>query len=255
VAAAQRSPVAAEATEKDTDNLPQRWAIWLSVGDDLRFASHRDMMRALERLALRAGLGLRFTQGFNPHPILSLIPPRPVGVASRDDLLVVTLDESIGPAALLSALRAADPPAGLTFIGAMELPTKATPQPRRSLYELALDPPRTKAVGARLAELAGADSWPVERMVKTGRGRRRASVGFATRTVDLLPRVADLSVAEGKLAFAALSDQAGSARPGEVLALCGLDERTDLASLVRVEVDYRLSGGKTDFRAAGAEQT
>ena len=235
--------------------MPQRWAIWLSIEGDLRFASHRDMMRVIERLALRAGLRLRFTQGFNPHPILSLIPPRPVGVASRDDLLVVTLDESIEPAALLLALRAADSPAGLKFIGAMQLPTKATPQPRCSLYELALNPPRTKAVGARLAELAGADSWPVERMVKTGRGRRKASAGFATRTVDLRPRVADLRASEGTLAFAALADQQGSARPGEVLALCGLDERTDLASLVRVEVDYRVSGGKTDFRAADAEQT
>ena len=179
--------------------MPQRWAIWLSTEGDLRFASHRDMMRAIERLALRAGLGLRFTQGFNPHPILSLIPPRSVGVASRDDLLVVTLDESIEPVALLLALRAADPPAGLTFIDAMELPTKATPQPRRSLYELALDPLRTKAVGARLAELAGADSWPVVRMVKRGRGRKKASTGFATRPVALRPRVADLRASEGTL--------------------------------------------------------
>ena len=235
--------------------MSQRWAIWLSVEGDLRFLSHRDMMRAIERVAVRAGLDLRFTQGFNPHPILSLIPPRPVGVASRDDLLVVTLDEPTDSAALLSALRGANPPRGLAFVGAAELPTKATPPVKCSLYELAIDEPRRKAVAARLAEMAGVDGWPVERMVKAGRGRKRASAGFPTKAVDLRPRVADLRVVEGTLGFAALENEEGGARPSEVLALCGLNERTDLASLVRIEVDYRLSGGQTDFRAAGAEQT
>ncbi len=235
--------------------MPQRWAIWLSVEGDLRFASHRDMMRAAQRLALRAGLRLRYTQGFNPHPILSLIPPRPVGVASRDDLLVVTLDEPAQPAEIVSALNQAHPPRGLMVIDAAELPAKATPQPRRSRYELPLDEPRSTAVAVRATELAGQERWPVERMVRTGRGRRKAAAGFATKTIDLRPRVEDLTATGSVLAFTVLFDHAGSARPGEVLALCGLDERTDLASLVRVGVDYRLGLEETDFRAADTEQT
>ncbi len=213
------------------------------------------MMRSVERLAARAQLRLRYTQGFNPHPILSLIPPRPVGVTGRDDLLVVTLDEPTTDAEIVACMRAANPPRGLTIRGAAELPAKATPQPRRSRYELPLDPQRIKAVEARVGELAGATSWPVERTVKTGRGRRRAAMGLATKTVDLRPRVEGLAVHAGELAFVLLADQGGSAKPAEVLALCGLNERIDLASLVRVEVDYRLDASETDFRTGAPEQT
>ncbi len=212
-------------------------------------------MRSVERLVVRAQLRLRYTQGFNPHPILSLIPPRPVGVTGRDDLLVITLDEPTTDAEIVACVRAANPPRGLTIRGAVELPAKATPQPRRSRYELPLDPQRTKAVEARVAELARATSWPVERTVKTGRGRRRPAMGLATKTVDLRPRVEGLAVEAGELAFGLLADQAGSAKPAEVLALCGLNEKIDLASLVRVEVDYRLDAAETDFRTGPAEQT
>ncbi len=234
--------------------MPQRWAIWLSVDGDLRFASHRDMMRSAQRVAARAGLDLRYTQGFNPHPILSLVPPRPVGVASRDDLLVVKLQETTDAASIVSRLEAASPPRGLTFGGASKLPDRTNPQPRRCRYELPLDPGRMNAVAANVERLAGAESWPVERMIKTRQGRRRTPAGFATKTVDLRPRVDSLRVADGRLCFTVLSDQAGQARPGEVLALCGLDERIDLASLVRIGVDYCLDD-QTDFRIAGVDGT
>ncbi len=237
--------------------MPQRWAIWLSIEGDLRFASHRDMMRSVERLAVRAGLRLRYTQGFNPHPILSLIPPRPVGVASRDDMLVIALDEPTTSVEIVSDLQNASPPAGLTVIGASELEGKASPQPHASHYDMTLDDAtRRDAVASRTAELAEAQCWPVERAVKAkgGRGRRREA-SFATKSVDLRPRVEQLVVTGNRLSFILPAAATGSAKPGEVLALCGLDERTDLASLVRTEVDYRLGSDQTDFRAGELKQT
>ena len=81
--------------------MPQKWAIELSVEGDLRFLSHHDMMRAMERLVCRAKLPLKYTQGFNPRPVLSLSLPRPVGVASRAELLVVTLEEDLDEQVLL----------------------------------------------------------------------------------------------------------------------------------------------------------
>jgi len=230
--------------------LSQKWATWLSVDGDLRFASHRDMMRSIERLAVRAGVSLRYTQGFNPHPILSLVPPRPVGVASRDDLLVMMLDEPTDASRIVSGLNAAKPPEGLTFIGAAELPAKATPQPRKARYELPLEGTRIKTVAARLSQLEATASWPVERMVKVGRRRRQRDESIVTKTVDLRLYVTDLRITQRSLCFALLSDKAGGARPGEVLGLCGLDERTDLAVLVRVAVDYCLNDSKMDFRTS-----
>ena len=101
--------------------MGQRWAVCLGVDGDLRFGSHHDMMRAIERLAVRAELPLAYTQGFNPRPKLSIVCPRPVGVVSRGDLLVMALTESIDADQLCHRLRQACPPPGLDVVGARPL--------------------------------------------------------------------------------------------------------------------------------------
>jgi len=49
----------------------------------LRFISHLDWMRMLYRLVGMIDLPVIYTQGFNPHPRISLSPPLPVGVQGR----------------------------------------------------------------------------------------------------------------------------------------------------------------------------
>lgn len=48
-------------------------AVWIS---------HLDLMRALQRAFRRAGLLLKHSQGYSPHPILSIAMPLSVGVSS-----------------------------------------------------------------------------------------------------------------------------------------------------------------------------
>lgn len=45
----------------------------------LKYISHLDTMRLVERACRRADLPLEFTQGFNPHPKISVTPALPVG--------------------------------------------------------------------------------------------------------------------------------------------------------------------------------
>lgn len=67
--------------------------LWLKFSrrDSLSFISHLDAHRAYYRLFRRAGLPLAFSQGFNPHPILSLASPLPLGFISRADYLDLEL--------------------------------------------------------------------------------------------------------------------------------------------------------------------
>ncbi|HOH46340.1 MAG TPA: TIGR03960 family B12-binding radical SAM protein [Candidatus Cloacimonadota bacterium] len=51
----------------------------------LRFISHLDWMRMLFRWVGSIPLELVFTQGFNPHPKVSLSPPLPVGVSGLNE--------------------------------------------------------------------------------------------------------------------------------------------------------------------------
>ena len=66
-------------------------AIRFRIAGAMRFLSHAETSRVLQRACVRAGIAVRYSQGFNPHPRLSLPLPRPVGVESEDELLVVKL--------------------------------------------------------------------------------------------------------------------------------------------------------------------
>ena len=68
-------------------------AIRFRIGGAMRFLSHAETSRVFQRACVRAGIPVRYSQGFNPHPRLSLPLPRPVGVESEDELLVVKLCE------------------------------------------------------------------------------------------------------------------------------------------------------------------
>ncbi len=213
--------------------LTQRWAVRFAVQGDLRFLSHHDSLRAVERTIARAALPLRYSQGFNPHPVLSLACPRPVGVAGRDELLAVSLEGETAAEELVSRLNACAPE-GMRFAEARLLTRRRTPRPVRVTYRLALSPQAAGDAARRLDALRTRAGWPVERKV-SGKGRRD---GWKVRTIDLRPLVAKLELEGDCLVMELVAGGDLWARPGEVLSLAGLDERIDLASTVRTAVEY-----------------
>ena len=57
------------------------------------WSSHLDLMRALMRSFRRAGIDLKHSQGFTPHPELSILMPLSVGVESQCEIAEFTLAE------------------------------------------------------------------------------------------------------------------------------------------------------------------
>lgn len=51
------------------------------------YISHLDLMRTFQRCFPRTELDIRHTQGYHPHPILSIVLPLPVGQSSDCELL------------------------------------------------------------------------------------------------------------------------------------------------------------------------
>jgi len=51
------------------------------------YIAHLDLMRTFQRAFSRAGVALRHSEGFNPHPLLTFALPLSVGVASVTELL------------------------------------------------------------------------------------------------------------------------------------------------------------------------
>lgn len=204
----------------------------MAVTGDLRFLSHHDTMRAIKRTAARAQLPLRYSRGFNPRPAMSLVCPRPVGVATQADLLVMTLDSPIAADDLLRRMNDRAP-AGMHLLRAELLTSTKAPRPGQTLYELPLAGRQTETVRQRLEQLAGAESWPVERVGSPKQARK----AMKTRYIDLKPLVAEIKLARSILRMTLKAKGDLWARPGEVLRLLGLDERADLAATVRTAIE------------------
>ncbi len=57
----------------------------------IRFISHLDLSRAFHRAFIRAGIPLKFSEGFSPHPKFSLALPLSVGTESETEIADFTL--------------------------------------------------------------------------------------------------------------------------------------------------------------------
>ncbi len=209
--------------------MHDRLGIWFEVRGDARFLSHRDMMRVMERAAARAELPMKFSQGFNPRPKLSLPLPRPVGIASQTELLVLELSEPVDPAAALDRLRSQLPP-GVTPTGAALLEPGKAPQPRWAEYGLDLDETRAADVERRVAALADQPTWPWQ--------RESHNAPRNLEPMDLRPLVAALALSGRSLRFRLIPRDQSWARVDEVLALVGLDDPADRAGVVRLAVSW-----------------
>jgi radical SAM-linked protein len=72
-----------------------RLRLKFSRGEQLKFLSHLDLMRLWERAFRRACLELAYSEGFSPHPRISLAAPLAVGITSIAELMDVFLSRRI----------------------------------------------------------------------------------------------------------------------------------------------------------------
>lgn len=63
----------------------------------MRFISHLDLMRIFQRALRRAALPITITQGFNPHPKISIKRAIKLGIESENEEAAFSLFEAMGP--------------------------------------------------------------------------------------------------------------------------------------------------------------
>lgn len=87
-----------------------RMRVEYEKGPSLRYLSHLDMVRAWERLVRRAGVRVEMSQGYNPHPRISLGTVLPVGIWGRREYLDLELEGEQDPVEVLRCLQRKAPP-------------------------------------------------------------------------------------------------------------------------------------------------
>lgn len=221
--------------------------------DEVRWISHLDLKRTLERAMRRADLPLALTQGHNPHPKLSFGPPLPLGATGEAELLTIHLDEPLDPGELKDRLNQQLPP-GLEIVQVWGLPRYRRKETFGDIdvaqYRVSVQGPVDPAgLRRRVDELLAHEEIIVER------GGERPE-----RTVDIRPLILSLSVVafgeeEVELRMQLRTGSHGGARPQEVVSLLGLAEDDRPIRYHRVALHAAAQASPTKPKGVGRHWT
>lgn len=88
----------------------QRLRINFSRGEEVKFLSHLDLMRFWEKALRRARMPLAYSEGFSPHPRISIAAPLSIGVTSNAEQMDILLNQWISPETFTSLVSKQLPP-------------------------------------------------------------------------------------------------------------------------------------------------
>ncbi len=148
----------------------------------MRFASHRDIARAVERGVRRAGLPVAHSAGFSPHPKISYSGGAPTGAASEAEYLEIALTARLDPESVLARLDAALPD-GLDVIEVADLAVVPAPRLEASEWKVVLPGVGAQDAARAIEEFLASASAEVDRL--TSNGIRRFDTRTAVASLEL----------------------------------------------------------------------
>lgn len=166
--------------------MPKDRLLFEKVGR-ARYISHLDLMRTFQRAFLRADISIKHTEGFNPHPFISIALPLSLGFSSACEILEFGLLEGTGHA---------DVPARLNAVLPEGVVVRACYPGERSLKELAaleyeltleFDGDKQTLIDTWNAAM-GRESWVIEKKSK------KAKSGVTT--LDIAPLIKEFHFTE-----------------------------------------------------------
>jgi radical SAM-linked protein len=197
----------------------QRLRIRFSRGEEVKYISHLDLMRFWERALRRARVPLAYSEGFSPHPRISLAAPLALGVTSEAELMDITVTRWVTPHWFTSAVSQQLPP-GIKVLGiyqtAMVMPSLQS-QVRLAEYSVVVDAAHSRQeVEAAIDGLLALEDLPWHHQRDTGE-----------RKYNLRALVDDIWISEwteeqGVLGMRLRCDSGGSGRPEQVALALGL---------------------------------
>ena len=195
----------------------------------LRFASHRDFQRALERAIRRAGLPIAYSAGFSPHPKISYANAAPTGAASEAEYLEISLTRRWTPQDVRMALDAALPD-GLDIVDVVEAgPGALADRLEGSVWQVELPGLELETVSLAVERFLALSRVEVQRMTKSGLRTfdARAAVLAAEAVQSPDDRVAQVDRVPCAILHLVVRHTTPAVRPDDILA--ALRSQADLA--------------------------
>lgn len=98
-----------------------RYLIKFTKEENIKFISHLDVLKTIQKNIRRAGLPIEFSQGFNPHMNTSIAQPLSVGVYSSGEYMDMVLTTEMNEQEIVDKLNATAP-SGIKYISALAIP-------------------------------------------------------------------------------------------------------------------------------------
>ena len=100
-----------------------RYLIKFTKEANIKFISHLDVLKTIQKNIRRAELPIEYSQGFNPHMTTSIAQPLSVGVYSSGEYMDIVLVEEMKEDEIIARLNATAP-GGIKYISALAIPYK-----------------------------------------------------------------------------------------------------------------------------------
>ena len=191
-------------------------------GNEIKFISHLDIMRLWQRALHRAGIALAYSEGFSPHPRISLTAPLSLGMTSEAELMDVFCTKWVSPHFFTKAVSQ-QLPQGIEILQVYPIDLgqpSLQSQVRYAEYEVAVDTEKEqKEIETALTSLLSLKHLPWYHQRDTG-----------TRYYDLRALIDDLWFTGWQLSYSIVGmrlrcDNSGSGRPEQVIAALGFTRR------------------------------
>ena len=185
----------------------------------MRFASHRDVARAIERGVRKAGVPIAYSAGFSPHPRISYWGGAPTGSASEAEYLEISLIRRWEPAHLGRLLGAALPD-GIDVVEVVEVDAKSAGlRLDASMWEVLLPGVTADVVRSARDAFLAAPTAVVERL--TSKGKRQLDARAAVVSLEVDRHVGPDQGAECAILRMVVRQMTPAVRPHDVLTALG----------------------------------
>ena len=185
---------------------------------EVKFISHLDIMRLWQRTLHRAGIALAYSEGFSPHPRISLAAPLPIGVTSEAELMDIFSTKWVSPHLFTKTVSQQLPP-GIEILQvyqiALTMPSLQS-QIRYAEYKVEVETEKErKDIETALISLLSLKHLPWHHQRDTG-----------TKHYDLRALINDLRLISWHQTYCTIGmrlrcDSSGSGRPEQVITALG----------------------------------
>ncbi len=160
---------------------------------------------------------------------MSIPLPRPVGIASEAESIVIETAQLVEPDDVLQRLNS-HTPVDLVLRCVRQLQTGEKPQPDQVRYRFEPGDPMPENINALIEHLLGSDVVHVDRMNPKDR---------ISKKIDVRPYLLALRKENDVIEFTLRVTGQGTAKPSEIVGLLGFDSHSINHQLRRMEVRWR----------------